>query len=300
MSVRQIQGLRCLVTGASSGIGLALARQLAAGGARLIVTARRQDRLDALVAEIVSAGGEAVAVPGDITDAAVRRQLAGLIEQRWSGLDLLINNAGGGAYGPFSESSPDRLRRLFELDFFAPVELTRACLPWLRESAAGGHRPLVVNVGSVLGHCAVPWKSEYCAAKFALRGWNDAVRAEWARDGIELLLASPSTTASEFFERVEVGAGWTPPAGGSRWFPPASPDRVAREILHAVRRGRREVVPSWGGRCLVWVHRLFPAALSWLLARQPAKSLAKAAHGTPSDGDDRPIMTRSASADRSR
>ncbi len=252
-----------------------------------MVTARRQDRLDALVADIVAAGGEACAVAGDITDAAVRQQLASLVEQRWSGLDLLINNAGGGAYGPFADSSPDRLRRLFELDFFAPVELTRACLPLLRASAAGCHRPLVVNVGSVLGHCAVPWKSEYCGAKFALRGWNDAVRAEWARDGIELLLASPSTTASEFFERVEVGAGRTPPAGGSRWFPPASPDRVAREILRAVRRGRREVVTSWGGRCQVRAPRIITAAEAWQLQRKPAKHLAQAAHGTPSTSQDR-------------
>ena len=234
-----------------------------------MVTARRQDRLDALVADILAAGGEACAVAGDITDAAVRQQLASLVEQRWSGLDLLINNAGGGAYGPFADSSPDRLRRLFELDFFAPVELTRACLPLLRASAAGGHRPLVVNVGSVLGHCAVPWKSEYCGAKFALRGWNDAVRAEWARDGIDFLLASPSTTASEFFERVEVGEGLARPAGGSRWFPPSSSDRVARDILRAIRLGRHEVVPSWGGRLLVWANRLLPALVRWSVARQP-------------------------------
>jgi len=268
MAGRSIQGLRCLITGASSGIGLAIARQLAAQGARLIVSARREERLRALVADIVAAGGEAFAVVGDITDEQTRRRLAAESATRWSALDLLVNNAGSGAFGPFAESSPDRLRRLFELDFFAPVELTRACLPALRAAATEHRRPLVVNVGSVLGHCAVPWKSEYCAAKFALRGWHDAVRAEWAREGIELLLASPSTTASEFFERVELGEGLARPAGGSRWFPPSSPDRVARDIVRAIRRGRREVVPSWGGRCLVWASRFFPAVIRWTLARQ--------------------------------
>jgi short-subunit dehydrogenase len=269
MAVRRLQGLRCVVTGASSGIGLALARQLAASGARLIVTARRHDRLQALVAEITAAGGEAFAVTGDITHELTRQQLAAESAQRWSGLDLLVNNAGSGAYGPFADSTPDRLRRMFELDFFAPVELTRACLPVLRQAASEGRRPLVVNVGSVLGHCAVPWKSEYCAAKFALRGWNDSLRAEWSRDGIDLLLASPSTTASEFFERVEVDEGQTRPIGGSRWFPPSSPERVASDILRGIRHGRSEVIPSWGGLCLVWAQRLFPAVLRWTLARQP-------------------------------
>jgi len=269
MAVRELQGLRCLVTGASSGIGLALARLLAASGARLIISARRHDRLETLAREINGAGGDAFVVAGDVTDEATRERLVAEVWNRWSGLDLLVNNAGGGAFGPFASSSPDRLRRLFELDFFAPVELTRACLPALRVAANDRRRPVVVNVGSVLGHCAVPWKSEYCAAKFALRGWNDSVRAEWARDGIDFLLASPSTTASEFFERVEVGEGLARPAGGSRWFPPSSSDRVARDILRAIRLGRHEVVPSWGGRLLVWANRLLPALVRWSVARQP-------------------------------
>jgi len=268
MAVREIHGLRCVVTGASSGIGQAIARRLAATGARLIVSARREERLGALVAEIAATGGEAFAVVGDITDEGTRTRLAAAVSQRWSGLDMLVNNAGGGAFGPFADSTSDRLRRLFELDFFAPVELTRICLPSLRAAAAERRRPLVVNVGSVLAHCAVPWKSEYCAAKFAMRGWNDAVRSEWAREGIDLLLASPSTTASEFFERVEVGEGLSRPVGGSRWFAPSTPDRVACDIVRAVRRGRHEVVSSWGGLCLVWANRLFPAVIRWALSRQ--------------------------------
>ncbi|MFM7072444.1 MAG: SDR family NAD(P)-dependent oxidoreductase, partial [Planctomycetota bacterium] len=111
MAVRELQGLRCLVTGASSGIGLAMARQLAASGARLIVSARRHERLEKLAREVNGAGGESFVVAGDVTDEATRERLAVEVSNRWSGLDLLVNNAGGGAFGPFASSSPDRLRR---------------------------------------------------------------------------------------------------------------------------------------------------------------------------------------------
>src|SRR5205085_10807559 len=107
-----------------------------------------------------------------------------------------INNAGIGAVGPFEDAGEERLRRVMEVDFFAPAELIRGALPLLK----GGHHPIIVNIGSVLGHRAVPGKSEYCASKFALHGFSDALRAELAPQGIDVLLVSPSTTVSEFFD----------------------------------------------------------------------------------------------------
>lgn len=266
MAARRIRGARCLVTGASSGIGRALAWQLAKQGARLLVTARRADRIERLTAELRACGHDTLQVIGDITSPEVRARIREIIASEWQALDILVNNAGSGAYGPFAASEPERLRRILEIDFFASVELTRVCLPWLRR----GDRPLVANIGSVLGHRAVPFKSEYCAAKFALRGWSDAVRAEWAREGIDVLLVSPSTTGSEFFEQVEIGAGATRPAGGSRWFPPMSPDTVARHAVRAIQRGRQEIILSWGGRLLVWANRLCPAVVNRLLQVPPS------------------------------
>ena len=97
-----------------------------------------------------------------------------------------------------SQAGEERLRRVMEVNFFAPVELIRSAIPLLRE----GKRPLIVNISSVFGHRAVPRKSEYCASKFALHGFSDALRAELAREGIDVLLVSPSTTQSEFFDMV--------------------------------------------------------------------------------------------------
>jgi short-subunit dehydrogenase len=170
----------------------------------------------------------------------------------------LINNAGVGARGPFVEASADRLRRIMEVNFFAPVELIRDTLPLL----SVGRAPMIVNVSSVLGHRAVPNKSEYCASKFALHGFSDSLRAELASFGVDVLLVSPSTTDSEFSEHVLENRVATKSFGRGM-----SPVAVARRTVRAIERGRHEVVLSFGGRLLVWVDRLCPPLADWLVAK---------------------------------
>lgn len=259
MARRPIAGIRGLLTGASSGIGRELALQLAGQGARLLLTARRAVQLDELVGEIRGRGGEAVAVAGDVTDPQLRGRLAQAAREELGGLDLLVNNAGVGAYGPFAEAGDQRLRQVMEVNFFAPAELIRQLLPLLRL----GQRPMIVNVGSVLGHRAVPNKSEYCASKFALHGLSDALRAELAGCGIDVLLISASTTRTEFFENALDGRNDATglAAGG------ASAASVARHTIRAIRRGRHEIVLSVGGKGLVWLDRLWPTLANRIVAR---------------------------------
>ena len=256
MPLRKISGCRVLLTGASAGIGAAMARQLAAGGAELILTARREAPL-AACAE--SFPGQVTFVAGDVADTEHRARLMRAVEDRWGKLDLLINNAGIGAMGPFVAASPERIRRLFDVNFFAAAEFCRAAFPLLKQ----GTRPAVVNVSSVLAHRAVPFKSEYCASKFALHGFSDALRAEWQREGIDVVLVSPSTTDSEFFDAAiedTMRRRWK----GSLAMPP---DRVAREAIRAWQRGRHEAFVSRSGRMLVWLDRLFPSLADKIVAR---------------------------------
>jgi short-subunit dehydrogenase len=255
---RTLTGARTIVTGASSGIGRELARELAQRGAELLLTARRQERLQALVEELASQGCRASQLAGDITSDAHRERLCAAACERWGALDVLVNNAGSGGVGPFAEADSARLRRIMEVNFFAPAELTRRALPLL----AQGRRPIVVNVGSVLGHRAVPDKSEYCASKFALHGWSDALRAELACSGIDVLLVSPSTTDTEFFEVVGPG---DPSAGKSEKM---SATAVARKTVRAIERGRHEIILSAGGKLLVWLDRLAPWLADRLLAKK--------------------------------
>jgi short-subunit dehydrogenase len=272
MARRSLSGSRVVLTGASSGIGRALALALARGGAKLVVVARRERPLDELAAEIEQLGGQAVVVRGDITDATVRQTLVERADTAFGGLDILINNAGVTAHGPFELASVERLRQIMEVNFFAAVELIRVAIPLLKR----GRRPMVVNIGSILGHRAVPFNGEYCASKFALRGLSDALRAEFVPLGIDVLLVSPGSTDTELFDHLLEQHGELP------WSPPrrVPPQHVAAATVRAIRRGRHEIVPSWRGQLLIWLDRLAPWLVNRLMARYgsaPQRSVRPAA-----------------------
>lgn len=249
-------GLRTLVTGASSGIGRELVKQLVQREARVLAVARREDRLQALADEL-HAGERLVTLTGDVTVAAIRAQALDLCQSRFGGIDALVNNAGHGAVGPFSDADPQRLRNIMELNFFAAVEFCREALPALRQ----GRQPIIVNVSSVLGHRAIRGMSEYCASKFALHGFSDSLRAELAAEKIDVLLVSPSTTASEFFDRAAGERSLIPKRFGA--MPSAA---VAKKMIRAMRAGRHEIILTPGGKLLVWLDRLCPPVMNRLIA----------------------------------
>jgi short-subunit dehydrogenase len=257
-----------VVTGASSGIGRHLCLRLAAAGCTVIAVARRMERLQALRDEVDSIAGERRGelhpLVGDITEQAVRTRVADTVDALGGGLDLLINNAGVGGIGPFESASEQRLRRIMEVNFFAPVELTRSLLPRLRASGDA----VICNIGSVLGHRAVPDKSEYCASKFALHGWSDALRGELAGSGITVTLVSPSTTRSEFFDSLVETDSETRSKSVGSW----SPDRVAAATLQAIRKRRGEVILSSGGKLLVYADRVCPPLMNWALKKRDAQN----------------------------
>ena len=259
MAKRSLDGSRAIVTGASSGIGREIVRQLAAAGARVVAVARREDRLQTLAEECAEAAGNVVAVAGDITDPSVRGQACDAAQSRFDGLDILVNNAGIGATGFFEDADPQRLRRIMEVNFFALVEMTRLALPLLHQ----GTKPIVVNVSSILGRRAVPYNSEYSASKFAVHGFSESLRAELAHQGIDVLVVSPGTTETEFFDRV------IERTGEPNWpeHRPVSAAEVAQRTLVAMRRGKHEIVPYLWGKVLLGLNRLSPTMIDWLMTR---------------------------------
>lgn len=259
MAKRSFAGRRVILTGASSGIGWYLATELVRAGAQVLVTARRADRLAQLRLSFGNPRKRLLALPGDITDAQHRQSVVDLAVKEWGGIDLLINNAGVGAIGRFDEAPPERLRKVFEVDFFAAAELTRVALPHLRR----GDHPAICSVSSVLGHRAVPGKSEYCAAKFALRGWSESLRVELRPSGIDVITVSPSTTRSEFFDSlVGTSAGALSKSFGSQ-----SPERVARRIMRALSKRKRDAILSPGAQALVWLNKFAPRVTDQLLLK---------------------------------
>jgi short-subunit dehydrogenase len=256
---RDIDGTRAIVTGASSGIGREVARELARQGAKLIITARREDRLQELSRDITASGGVVQTVAGDIADPAVRTSAIELARSAYGGLDILVNNAGVGAMGLFEDADPQRVRRIMEVNFFALVEMTRLALPLLKQ----GNRPIIVNVSSILGRRGVPHNSEYAASKFAVHGFSESIRAELVRHGIDVLVVSPGTTETEFFDRVlekTTAPKW--PAHKA-----VTAAEVARQTVQAIRRGSHEIVPYRWGKVLLWLNRLSPRLVDWLMSR---------------------------------
>jgi len=248
-----------LLTGASSGIGRDLALQIAPHGAKLLIIARNEQKLNQLTAEITSLGSECTPLVGDITDPANRAQAIAHIQQHWQTLDLLINNAGISAHGRFEANDEQTLRRIMEVNFFACTELTRHAIPLLE----AGQNPMIVNVSSILGHRGIPHNSEYCASKFALHGWSEAIRPELTRKKIDLLLVSPGTTETEFFDHLiakQDNSPWPPQKG----IPSA---KVAEQILHAIQHRRHEIYPNWRGRALVLLNRFCPRLVDAIMTR---------------------------------
>ena len=260
MTRRTLAGGRAIVTGASGGIGRAIALELARHGVDLVVVARRQERLEQLCAEIQSLGQRAELIVGDLTDSAVRQAAVDRASSAFGGLDILINNAGVGALGPFDQAQPERLRRVMEVNFFALAEMTRAALPLLKQ----GRRPILVNIGSILGHRGVPRSSEYCASKFAVEGFSQSLRAELAPHGIDVLVVSPASTESEFFNHLVEQQG--PISWRSRR--PASAESLARATVRALRRGQHRLLPTWSARFIDWANRLSLRLMDRLIARR--------------------------------
>jgi len=266
MAHRDIAGSRILITGASQGIGLALAERAAARGAHVLAAARSGAALDELKRRTDAAGRVLEIVAADVTNPDDRRRLVEAAEAHFGGIDVLVNNAGIGATGHFVEAAPERLRRIMEVNFFALTETTRLFLPVLRR----GSKPAIVNVSSIAGKRGIPARSEYSASKFAVEGFSEALRAELAKDDIELLVVAPGLTQTNFshnmIERkalmqVDHLRGMTASA-------------VADATLRALERGDTRTVLTFKGKLLSFVSRFLPRVADRIAARK-VRSLFK-------------------------
>jgi short-subunit dehydrogenase len=247
---RNIAGLRVLVTGASQGIGRALAEAAALRGARVLAAARSDDLLADLARQVRAAGGTIETVHADVTSPEGRQAMVDAAVRHFGGLDVLINNAGIGATGHFADAAPERLRAIFEVNFFGLSETTRACLPLLRQ----GRTPAVVNVSSIAGKRGIPARSDYSASKFAVQGLSEALRPELAKDGVDVLVVCPGLTRTNFSKNM-LERNALVPLDHLRGM---SAEDVALATLRCLERGRNETTLTLQGRLIVLVNRFFP------------------------------------------
>ena len=251
----RIEGKVALITGASAGIGAACAAEFARAGARLSLTARTKDGLEA------AGGPDALVTPGDLTDEAVRTRVVERTLERYGAIDILINNAGMCLYMPSWHTPMEEARRLWELNFFALLGMTQAVAPHMRARATG----MIVNVGSIAGKVTLPWFSLYSASKFAVGALTEGLRMELLGAGVRTMLVCPGYVATGFQSHV---IGGHPPdrvLRGKRFAITAA--ACARAIRRGVERDARTVVTPRSGWLLVALMRLFPGEVERRMAR---------------------------------
>jgi len=257
-----------IITGASSGIGWAVARRAARQGWRVVVAARRAARLTDLVRRIQADGGQALAVTADLSDPTDQARLLAAAIAAYGRLDVLVNNAGLPLERDFADSDPTDLRRQWDVNVTALVTLTRLALPHLE--ATGG---VVINIGSVVGRVAVPGWGNYSATKVAVAGLTDALRRELALRGVRVCLVEPGPIATEFYQR---SGGSNNPAPRFAVPAPVAAQAIVRLFTHPQ---RRITIPAWISPWLTlveWLARLAPPlADAILMARQRQATAAK-------------------------
>jgi short-subunit dehydrogenase len=233
----KFEGQSALITGASSGIGAALARELAREGARLVLMARRRERLDALCAELAAVGAQAVVHVGDVTKRADLDAGVALAVERYGRLDIAIANAGFGVVGPLERLNVEDYRRQFETNVFAAIETSKACLAELVKA-----RGRLVLIGSVAGYISTPNASPYAMSKFAIRAFAEALRHELAPRGVAVTLISPGFVESEI-RQVDNRGGWHPQAKDPlpSWLPMRA-DVAAKKIVYALHGVHMDIV----------------------------------------------------------
>jgi short-subunit dehydrogenase len=245
---KTLKGKVAVVTGASSGIGEATARELAVRGASVVLAARAVEKLAGIEQAILAAGGRALSVGTDVSEKSSVEAVVERAVGEFGSLDVLVNNAGLGLSGRVAELRPEDLRYVFEVNTIGPLNCVQAALPRMERGAR------IINVSSVVGKRAIPKVGGYCATKFALNALSDALRVEIADRGITVTSVYPGTTRTAFRDNSrrtkDEKRGWRPKG--------VTPERVAEKIADAAEKGPRDVYVTLPDRLFIAATTLLP------------------------------------------
>ncbi len=245
-----------IITGASSGIGWAVALRAARNGYRVVISARREDRLNELAGKIRASGGEALVVVGDIALLETQKRLVEEAVSNYGRIDVLVNNAGLPLSTGFGASPAEELRNQWDVNVTALSTLTRLALPYL-ETTKG----TVINIGSSISRFPIPGMGNYAATKIAVASLTDILRMDLMRRGVNVCLVEPGPISTEFGERAGTG-------GRSPGFSVAASQAAIPIVRLFEHPQRRIVVPAWMGPLLVvmgFMTRLFVPVINLVL-----------------------------------
>jgi short-subunit dehydrogenase len=277
-----LAGRTAIVTGASSGIGLCVAKALAREGMNLVLAARSGDKLERAAAEI---GGQAVAMPTDVADVADLNRLVDRTLATFDSIDVLVNNAGIETYFPYHELDVHDIVRTVEVNLTATLVLTRLVLPHMLSAGRGR----VVNMSSTAGMHGPAYGAAYGASKSGMIAFTESLRAEYRGSGVSASVICPGfTNAGGMYERMkrQIGRG-TPALMGS-----TSAAAVASAVVRAIRGDLPQVVVNWPPvRPAVVLAQAFPTLGQWVIRKATGRFLKKVAHSRRSSDDAQPASS---------
>ena len=255
-----------IVTGASSGIGRALAILLAKRGYAICIVGRKGSLLQETVDQIQMEGGKAVPILADVRLLEETNKVVLKTVEQFGSIDLLINNAGIGHYHLFSEMPPEAYEEVIGTNFIGVLHMTHAVLPYFQRQRSGS----IINIASTGAIAGVPGRSIYCATKAAIRNWSRALSMELQPEKIQVLCVLPGSTETRFYENL-LGK---PPTHHGNPGKVMSPPEVAEKTLRALEEGRLELILTTVGNILEWMNRVSPRTVDRLINWQNNRQLA--------------------------
>ncbi len=272
MCKMNFNGKTVVITGASSGIGKALAYEFARLGARVVLGARQVDKLEIITSEIVSKGGQAVCMATDVTKEQECKALIDLAVKQFGSVDILICNAGISMRAILDDVALDVLHRLMEVNFWGCVYCTKYALPYLQES-----RGTIVGVSSVAGLHGLPGRTGYSASKYAMTGFLETVRIENLKKGVRVMIACPGFTASNVRFSALTADGSAQGETPRKEEKMMTAEEVAHRIAKGVAHGKRLLLMEYEGRLTHLIKKFSPSLLDRLfyiaMAKEPDSPL---------------------------
>jgi short-subunit dehydrogenase len=261
----KVNGRTILITGASYGIGAALARAAARAGGQVVLLARTRDALDQVAAEVRAGGGQAHVYPVDLADPAAVERAAQAIQAQVGAPDILVNNAGIGRWLFLEETDPAEAQAMMAAPYFAAFYVTRAFLPAMLRRGSGQ----IVNVNSPASLVAWPGATAYTAARWALRGFTEALRADLRGTGLRVTAVIPGKVSSTYFTHNPGTEERAPRI--AKLLGTITPEQAAAEMLRGIEGDRRQIVLPGRYRLLYAIHRVWPGLVRWRAAATGAR-----------------------------